>query len=108
MDSIVRWVFEALVVASTLIGAFWCVAYHVVSRGDWRRTEVGRHLMTFMITLSAVTATTSVRIVVVDWLGYAEPVWFHLVRLLVFAGVPVIYLWRWRLLFRPERADAEG
>jgi hypothetical protein len=44
----------------------------------------------------------------VDWLGYAEPVWFHLVRLLVFAGVPVIYLWRWRLLFRPERADAEG
>lgn len=91
---------NALMFCAALIGAA-SVAVHL--RVDWRGTAVGRHLLYYMLIIDAVLVLSCVRIFVGDsW-------WFALIRLGVFALVPVVMAQRLYLQVKAQRSnDEEG
>lgn len=89
---------NAMVVLTALLAWAFCVIYHV--KAPWWRSEIGRHVMTYSAVVAAVLTLSVVRM-----LGGAslETPWFQLVRLFVFAGVPVAIAWRIAILLRLQR-----
>jgi hypothetical protein len=85
----------ALVVASALLAWAFCVGYHLSAR--WWESEAGRHLMSFTASLGVVLSLWAV--------GAMTPtkgLWWEVLRLVAFTGVPVSLAWRVSLLWRRQ------
>lgn len=95
---VLRWIGNALIIWSALVGVASVVVH---SRVRWWATEVGRHLMAYMTVIAAVLVLSSVRIVIGDSWG------FQVIRLVVFAGVPLAMMWRLKLQVRAQRRPAD-
>jgi hypothetical protein len=79
------------------------VLYHL--RVDWRASEMGRHVMTFMALIAALLLVAVLR----QFVG--DSTWFQVVRMCVFAGLPYVLFQRLWLLLRAQaevRRDREG
>lgn len=85
---------NALVVLSALISVVFMTVYHL--RAYWWRTGDGRHVFAFMGVIAAVLTTAAVRILLGD------PEWYTWLRVVVFAGVPVVLLWRLGILLSAQ------
>lgn len=96
---------SVLAVVTTLMAAEWAFAYHRQTKGAWRRTPVGRHMMAFMVALTAVFAVASIRFITVDVLGHEDPAFFLWLRLAVFTSIPVLIGWRRVLLAQAQAHD---
>lgn len=103
MDDALRIASGGVLLLSLLIAAEWLVAYHRLTRGAWRRSSMGRHLMTFMAVIAAVAFAFAARVVWVNMLGNDDNVWFRAARLLVLMAVPVVLMWRRILLHQAQR-----
>lgn len=98
---------DALLVLSACLALACVVAYQVTTRGAWTRSETGRHLMAFMISLAAVTGLGSARVIAVDIFDTPDPVWFQAVRVAVFTSIPAMFAWRLQVIIRASRSETE-
>lgn len=87
-----------LLLVATALNLEMILKYHRLSQGGWRDLPMGRHAMAYMATSAVILVLSTVRVVMVGWLGYSDPVWFQAVRLLVFTALPVVFLWRRHLM----------
>lgn len=73
----------------------------------WWATEFGRHVFVFELVLAVVLGLWALRLIV------PEGDWFQFIRLIAFAGVPIVLVWRIRILIiswrstREQREEAE-
>lgn len=103
----ILWVVSVLAVIATAQTLEWLVAYHRQTRGAWRDSEMGRHLMIFMAALASVFALATVRFITVDLLGHELPLWFEWLRLVDFLSIPIVLAWRRLLLARAQDSSEE-
>lgn len=85
---------------SALIPWAFIVAYHLVSRGAWRRDPMGWHIMA----ITAVDAMIFTMAAVGFWMPLlsGEPVW-RWTGLMMVAGIPAVTVWRGVILWRLYR-----
>lgn len=88
-----------LIVWAAVVGVASVVVH---SRVDWRSTAMGRHLMAYMSVIAAMLVLSVIRYVI----GDSE--WFQLLRLIVFAGVPVVMTQRLMLQLGARRLMKAG
>ena len=84
------------------VAIFWSAtvgmaSVFVHSRVAWWRTEMGRHLMAYMLVVGTVLLLSSIRIAVGD-----AP-WFGFLRFIVFLFVPVVMTQRLWLQLKAQR-----
>lgn len=91
-----RWIGNGLILWAALVGM---VSVVVHARVPWWRTQMGRHLMAYMLVVAAVLTLSSIRVVAGDSWGFA------LLRLVVFAGVPIVMSQRLWLQIKAQRDD---
>ena len=88
---------DGLLTLAAVLGAACVAAYQATTRGAWRTTETGRHLMAFMLSEAVVLGLGAVAIAVAH-LGGTTPEWFLTLRVAVFTSVPLVFVWRLRLI----------
>lgn len=93
-------VVELLRVAGLAGFLLFGAAYHVVTRGSWRRWPTGRWLMT----LAAVPVLFLALAVVTQWLGPAWP-GRRAAQVAVYGALTVLPWWLLTLLWRAQRRD---
>ncbi len=96
---LLQWVGNILLFWSAAVGVA-SVAVH--ARVPWWRSEMGVHLMCYMVVVGTVLVLSCVRIIFGDSEG------FRTARLLVFVGVPIVMTHRLILQIRaqlPSRKD---
>lgn len=89
-----------LAVIATFLGALvFVVAYAWSTRGRWRATIMGKHIMIFMVVILTVTTLAVLSI----FFGTA---WPHrdLIRTVAWGAVATVIWWRVVLLFRAQHA----
>lgn len=91
---------NTLIIVSAVEAAVFVVLYHWSAR--WWESDAGRHVMAFMAVIAGVLGLSVLRI----FLGDSTP--FRIVRLAVFAGVPVVLGQRLWLLRRAQRPARRG
>lgn len=88
---------NVLTTLTCLIGAAFVLLYHL--RAQWwpRWNRMGQNLMAYGAVLVAVTFLSVIR-----WIGGAslDTPWFAVVRLTVFAMVPITIMWRIVIMWR--------
>lgn len=96
--------YAAEVVTYATFAAAWgfIVLYHVLTRGDWRTTTVGRHVMALVAVDAAIfTMLTLAHL----WPWLAAQAWYQWLYVCVVAGIAVVTVWRavilWRVQHRP-------
>lgn len=89
---------DALVVFTAALAWAFVIMYHWMA--PWWRSQVGWHVMTYSAVVAAVLTLSVVRMI-----GGAslDTPWFAVVRLVVFAGVPLAIGWRIAILWRAQR-----
>lgn len=91
---------NALLIVSAFFASAFVVLYAVTA--PWWRDEVGRNIMSLMAVIAAVLDLAVVRILgAVD----NDAAWFALLRLIVFAFVPVVLALRFWLLWKVQVRD---
>lgn len=89
---------NVLVAVTTVLAWAFVVLY--AAWAPWRRSEMGRHVMTYSLVIAAVLSLSMARMI--GGAGLDTP-WFALTRLIVFIGVPVSLGWRIAILWRAQR-----
>jgi hypothetical protein len=85
---------SVLIILAAAIGTASVVVH---ARVPWWRSQMGRHLMAYMLVIALVLDLSVVRLIVGDsW-------WFALLRLLVFTGIPLVLAWRLWLQIKAQR-----
>jgi hypothetical protein len=98
---------NALLCVSTGLILACIVAYSFTTRGGWRDSEVGRHLMAFMASEGSILVLGVVRLIT-ESLGWPDPDWFRGLRVLVFVTLPVVIAWRLRIILKAARGELRG
>lgn len=93
-------VVELLRIAGLLGFVVFAAAYHLVTRGGWRRSATGRWLMS----LALVPVLFLALAVTTQWLG---PVWpgRRAAQVVVYSALAALPYWLLVLLFRAQRRD---
>jgi hypothetical protein len=94
---VIRVVGNVLLAASGLFATAFVVLYSVTAR--WWRSPMGRNVMSLMFVIGAVLDLSVIRIFVP---GSVDLLWFNILRLVVFAFVPVVLGWRLWLLIKVQ------
>jgi hypothetical protein len=98
------WVWLVEVGLSTALIVMCVVAYQRTTRGAWRDSEEGRHLMAFMAAISLVLVTSLLRLVAVGGPpGPDRALWSAVVRDVVYAPIPAVFAWRLSIIIRAGR-----
>ena len=88
-----------LILCAGLSIAF-CFLYHYTTNGMWRKSEMGRHLMSLSGSLSLVIALW-----VVGRMFGADTVWFRITLVAAFAAIPYVlgrHIW---ILLKVQKED---
>jgi hypothetical protein len=94
---------NALVVLTAVLAWAFCVLYHFLA--PWWRSTMGRNVMTYGLVVAAVLSLSVVRLA----FGAAvDTPWFSVLRLVVFAGVPLAIGWRIAILVRLQIRNPKG
>lgn len=85
---------------TVVFGLTFAYLYETRTRGAWRQTELGRHLMWFVLAPTSVLLLALVRAI-----GGADldTLWFVILRLVVFTSVPLVYLQRILIFLKVQR-----
>jgi hypothetical protein len=83
------------------------LTYGWTTWGGWRDSEVGRHLMSFMISEAAILDLGVVR-VAADAAGWPDPSWFRALRVVVFVSLPIVAAWRLSIILRARNGKLTG
>lgn len=91
-----------LITVAAILATGFIIDYARLSKGQWRRDPIGRHLMVYVMVDAAVLLLGAVR-----FAGGAglDTGWFAWIRVVVFVGVPWTIGWRWLILRRLYRRD---
>ncbi len=92
--TVMAWYGLFITVAIVVFGLTFAYLYHTRTNGAWRRSELGRHLMAFVVVPTIVLILALIRI---------HEVWWILVRLAVYTCVPLVYLQRIRIFLRVQK-----
>ncbi|MBO3751519.1 hypothetical protein J5X84_36065 [Streptosporangiaceae bacterium NEAU-GS5] len=90
-----RWVGSLLIHLSMLPAVAFVVIYAVLVR--WRQTRLGPFVLALTSTLAAVLLLTSI-----GQFAFRMAPWFLILRLVVFAAVPVVLYWQLWILIRTQ------
>lgn len=93
-----RWVGNVLIFTTTVIALELVWRYHRVSGGAWRYTSIGKHVMSFMGIIAWVLLLSTTRLIMVDIFHTADFWWFQALRVISFLGIPIVLLWRRRII----------
>lgn len=103
----IRFLGNLLIVLSAILATGFVVLYWVTA--PWWRSDMGRNVQALMGVIALVLDLSVVRIFVP---GALDLLWFNLLRLVVFAFVPVVLGWRlwllWRVQVRDRRRERDG
>ena len=99
MPDVVQQIGDVLVLVAALVATASVVVHATV---PWWRTHIGKHLMFYMLSIAAVLDTSAVRVVAGASL---DTPWFAVLRLVVFATVPVVLTWRFWIQVRLWQLD---
>lgn len=93
---------NVLIVISALECWAFVALYHLSA--PWRHSEMGRHIMTFMIVFAVVLTMLAVRVIagIGNTCGLDSPF-----EAAVFTAVPVVLGWRVWLLLKEQRIGSE-
>lgn len=91
-----------LVGLTTILAVAFLVTYHVQTRGDWRRSQMGRHLFVFTACIGLVTGMWSIAFAA-SLAGVELGDWYGWSLVGVFASIPVALAWRLHLLLQAQR-----
>jgi hypothetical protein len=94
---------NALILVTTVLAWVFCILYHFLA--PWWRSEMGRNVMVYGLVVAAVLSLSVVRFAS-D--AVVETPWFAVLRLAVFAGVPVVIAWRIAILIRVQLRNPKG
>jgi len=99
-----RLVVAILLVFTALVSVEFLFAYNNKTRlegkyvGTWKDHPEGRHVMTFMAVIALVVTVSAMGSVYVLATGSLTPLWFRIIQIVCFVGVPMVILWRRRIL----------
>lgn len=100
MIRVALWYGTVLSVITVLLGLLFAVLYEVKTGGAWRRTEMGRHLMAFVL-----APTMTLTLALIRAIGGADldTLWFVLLRMCVFTAVPLVYAQRVLIFLKTQK-----
>lgn len=103
----IRYLGNGLILLSAVFATSFVVLYWVTA--PWWRSPMGRNVQALMFVIALVLDLSVVRIFVP---GSVDLLWFNILRLIVFAFVPVVLGWRlwllWRVQVLDRRRDRNG
>lgn len=80
------------------------VSYQWKTRGHWKNSHVGVHMMVFMLSLAAILDIVFIEDLVEDiFMVGSMPWWWEALETGVFATIPIVIIWRWKLLIQFQR-----
>jgi len=95
-EDLFRLVGNALLCASAVIASTSVILHLGV---PWWRSEMGRHLLAYMLVMAAVLDLGVIKLIIGDSVGFAA------LRTVVFALVPAVMAWRVWLQIKARRLD---
>lgn len=98
---------NVLLIVSAVLNLEMIYRYHRLTRGAWRDTQMGRHVMVYMASTALVLSLASARLVVVEWFDQSDPAWFQVARLATYVTIPAIFVWRRHLIVVAHRENKE-
>lgn len=95
MVEALRLIGSVLIVVSFVLALAGVVAHLLLAR--WWETAHGRHVFAFQTVLALSLGLWSLRLLIPDG------DWFQTVRLIAFAGIPVVLAWRLQIIIQTWR-----
>jgi cytochrome bd-type quinol oxidase subunit 2 len=97
------WYGTILSVITVGLGLTFAILYQIKTGGAWRKTEVGRHLMAFVLAPAAVLLLSLIRVL---FGANLDTLWFVVLRMIAFTFVPLVYAQRiWIFLKTQKEKD---
>jgi cytochrome bd-type quinol oxidase subunit 2 len=98
------WYGTILSAVTVILGLTFAVLYQVKTGGAWRRTEIGRHLMAFVLAPASVLLLALIRAL---FGADLDTLWFLGLRMIAFTSVPLVYAQRiWIFLKTQKEKDS--
>jgi cytochrome bd-type quinol oxidase subunit 2 len=94
------WYGTALSAVTVTLGLTFAILYQVRTGGAWRRTELGRHLMAFVLAPALVLLLSIIRAILGADL---DTLWFLVLRMFAFTAVPLVYAQRIWIFLKTQR-----
>jgi hypothetical protein len=91
---VMAWYAFFVTIAIIISGLTFAYLYHTRTNGKWRRSELGRHLMYFILAPTSVLIVALIRI---------HQIWWILFGLAVYTTVPVVYIQQIRIFLRVQK-----
>lgn len=86
--------------SAALAASVFVAAYHFGTRGHWRDTETGVHMMTFSAACAAIMLYVTLRL-----LGFVPTVLQPFGSAVIYVTVASLFAWRLRVFLRVQRRD---
>ncbi len=95
MVEVLRTAGTVLIVATMALAWLVVVVHHFLGR--WWQTAEGRHVFLYELVIAVVLGLWGLRLII------PEGDWFLFIRLAAFALLPLVFIWRIRILFSNHR-----
>jgi len=96
---VMAWYGFFITITIVAFGLTFAYLYHTRTHGAWRRSELGRHLMAFVVAPTAVLITAMIRI---------DEIWWMMIQLIAYTTVPLVYLQRIRIFLRVQKESDDS
>lgn len=93
---VMAWYGAIVTVAIIALGLVFAYLYQTRTNGAWRRSELGRHLMAFVLAPTAVLIVAMIPI---------HQLWWFVIRLLAYSTVPLVYWQRIRIFLKVQKEN---
>jgi len=94
IHEVLSWYSFFITGAIIVFGLTFAYLYHSRTGGAWRRSELGRNLMAFVVAPTMVLILAMIRI---------HALWWIIVRLAAYTTVPLVYLQRIRIFLKVQK-----
>jgi ABC-type molybdate transport system permease subunit len=81
---------------TVVFGVSFAYLYHTRTKGGWHDSEMGRHLMAFVLAPTVVLALGLIPI---------HQIWWMFIQLAAFTTVPLVYLQRIRIFLKVQHEE---
>lgn len=94
------WYGTILSAVTVLLGLLFAILYHIKTGGAWKHTELGRHLMAFVLAPASVLLLALIRAI---FGADLDTLWFVILRMLAFTSVPLVYAQRIIIFLKTQK-----
>jgi hypothetical protein len=88
---------SAEIVISSVVAVASPICYHVWTRGAWRYSRLGIHLMAYMSVIALTLVISDIRLFGGNRIDVP---WFAVLRVIAFVLVPFVLTWRFWIIYR--------